>query len=137
MSYQGDINLGDTLEFTFTTRQSTGAPFALAGSPSMAAYQSGSNTPITSGITLTTNYGGVTGLNNVSVVASGGNGFSAGKDVSVVIAAGTVNGISVVGETVGSFSIQNRSTVDANITHVIGAAIQENGDNTTNWGGPP
>lgn len=34
-----------------------------------------------------------------------------------------------------TFSIANR--VSANITHVIGSAVQENGDETTNWGGPP
>lgn len=29
------------------------------------------------------------------------------------------------------------NTLNANITHVIAAPIQENGDSTTNWGGPP
>lgn len=110
--YQGDIRLGQTIEWTFTTRQfSTGEPFTLAGTPSLEAYQVGSSTPITSGITLTVDYSGVTGLNHVSLVASGGNGFATAKDISVVIAAGTVDGVSVVGETIGSFSIENRSAV--------------------------
>lgn len=111
MSYQGDIRLGATIEFTFTTRRfSTGAPYALAGG-SLAAYQTGSSTPITSGITLTASYNSVTGLNHVSIAATSGNGFATAKDVSVVIAAGTVDSVSVVGETVGSFSIENRSAV--------------------------
>lgn len=112
MSYRGDIRLGATLEFTFTTRRfTTGVPFALAGTPSIEAYQVGSSVPITAGITLTVDYSGVTGLNHVSIVASSGNGFATAKDVSVVIAAGTVDSVSVVGETIGSFSIENRSAV--------------------------
>lgn len=112
MSYQGDIRLGATIEFTFTTRRfSTGAPYALAGTPSIEAYQTGSSTPITAGVTLTTNYNSVTGLNHVSIAATEGNGFATAKDVSVVIAAGTVDSVSVVGETIGSFSIENRSAV--------------------------
>ena len=111
MSYQGDIRLGATIEWTFTTRQISGAPFTLAGTPSLEAYQVGSSTPITSGVSLTVDYSGVTGLNHVSVAATGGNGFATAKDVSIVIAAGTVNSVSVVGETVGGFSIENRSAV--------------------------
>lgn len=112
MSYKGDIRLGATLEFTFTTRRfSTGVPFTLAGTPSMEAYQVGSSVPITAGITLTVDYSAVTGLNHVSIVASSGNGFATAKDVSIVIAAGTVDSVSVVGETIASFSIENRSAV--------------------------
>ena len=112
MSYQGDIRLGATIEFTFTTRRfTTGVPFALAGTPSIEAYQVGSSVPITAGITLTADYSGVTGLNHVSIVASGANGYATAKDVSVVIAAGTVDSVSVVGETIASFSIENRSAV--------------------------
>ena len=112
MSYQGDIRLGATIEFTFTTRRfTTGVPFTLAGTPSIEAYQVGSSTPITAGITLTVDYSSVTGLNHVSIVASGANGYATAKDVSVVIAAGTVDSVSVVGETIASFSIENRSAV--------------------------
>ena len=112
MSYQGDIRLGSTIEFTFTTRRfTTGVPFTLAGTPSIEAYQVGSSTPITAGITLTADYSSVTGLNHVSIVASGANGYATAKDVSVVIAAGTVDSVSVVGETIASFSIENRSAV--------------------------
>lgn len=112
MSYQGDIRLGQTIEWTFTTRRfSTGVPFTLAGTPSLEVYETGNSTPNTAGITLTVDYSGVTGLNHVSIVASSGNSYATANDFSVVIAAGTVDGVSVVGETVGSFSIENRSAV--------------------------
>lgn len=108
MSYRGDISLGATLDVKFTTRQfSTGAPFALSGG-AVAAYVDNSTTEITAGITLSANFDGRTGLNNVRVVASSGNGFAGGTNVDLVLTAGTVDGVSVAGEAVASFSIANR-----------------------------
>lgn len=112
MTYRGDIALEQTIDFKFTSRRfSTGAPFTLAGTPSLAAYVGNSTTEITAGITLSVDFDGVTGLNNVRVAATAGNGYTAGTDVEIVIAAGTVDSVSVVGEVVGSFSIANRSAL--------------------------
>jgi hypothetical protein len=120
MSYHGDIRLGDTIDVKFTTRQfSTGAPFTLAGTPSVAAYVGNGTTEITAGITLTTDFDARTGLNNVRVVASGANGFAAATNVQLVITAGTVDSVSVAGEVVGEFSIENRA---ADVTRVNGSA---------------
>ncbi len=117
------VPLGDTYEFTFTSRQfSTGAPFTLAGTPSLAVYEEGNLTQITAGITLTADYDSVTGLNNVSIVCTGGNGYEAGKYYSVVIAAGTVDSVSVVGETVGRFRIMAAEDA-AGVPHVKVAAM--------------
>ena len=111
MSYLGDIRLGDTLDFKFTTRKfSTGAPFTLAGSPAVAAYPGNSTTEVTAGITLSADFDSVTGLNNVRVVASGGNGYAAGN-YALVITAGTVDSVSVVGEVIATFSIESRSAL--------------------------
>jgi hypothetical protein len=111
MSYLGDIRLGDTLDFKFTTVQTTGAPFTLAGSPVISAYPSNSTTQLTAGITLTVDFDTVTGLNHVRVVASGGNGYATATNYEMVITTGTVNSVSVVGYVVGTFSIENRSAV--------------------------
>lgn len=112
MSYRGDIALGQTLDFKFTSRAfATGVPTTLAGSPVLSAYVGNSTTEITSGITLTVDFDGRTGTNNVRVVASSGNGFAAQTDVDIVITTGTVGGTSVVGEVVGSFSIENRTAL--------------------------
>ena len=105
MNYQGDITLGDTLDVKFTTVNSTGVPTTLAGSPAVAAYVDNGTTEITAGITLTVDFDSRTGLHNVRVVASGGNGFAAATNVNLVITAGTVSGNSVVGYGVGSVSI--------------------------------
>ncbi len=112
MSYRGDIRLGDTIDVKFTTRRfSTGAPFTLAGTPAVSAYVGNSTTQITAGITLTVDFDAVTGLNNVRVVASGANGYATASNYDLVITAGTVDSVSVVGEVIGSFSIEARSAL--------------------------
>jgi hypothetical protein len=110
--YHGDIRLGDTIDIKFTTRAfATGAPTTLAGSPSVAAYPGNSTTEITAGITLSVDFDSRTGLNNVRIVASGGNGYVTATNYTLVITAGTVSGTSVVSECVGSFSIEARSAL--------------------------
>lgn len=110
--YHGDIRLSDTIDIKFTTRQfSNGAPTTLSGTPTVAAYPGNSVTEITAGITLTVDFDARTGLNNVRVVATGANGYATATNYTLVITAGTVGGTSVVGECVGSFSIENRSAL--------------------------
>lgn len=110
MAHLGDFTIGARLDFKFSTVGTTGAPTTLAGTPVISAYVGNSTTQITAGITLTVDFDGVTGLHNVRVVASVGNGYAAATDVDLVITTGTVGGTSVVGYVVGSFSIDNRST---------------------------
>ncbi|MCI0361718.1 MAG: hypothetical protein L0211_24805 [Planctomycetaceae bacterium] len=140
MTYRGDIRLGETLDVKFTTRRfSTGAPFTLAGTPAISAYVGNGTTEITAGITLTVDFDARTGLNNVRVVASGANGFATATNVQLVITAGTVDSVSVVGEVVAEFSIENRSALmpatagstlavasgraNADVTHIATAAV--------------
>lgn len=111
MTWHGDIALGDTIDIKFTTVGADGAPATLAGSPAVAAYVGNGTTEITAGITLTVDFDARTGLHNLRVVASSGNGFAAGSDVDLVITAGTVGGTSVVGYKVASFSIEKRSAL--------------------------
>ena len=121
MAYHGDIALGATLDFQFNTfRFSTGAPFTLAGTPTLAAYVGNSTTQITAGLTLSVDFDGKTGAHNVRVVATGGNGYAAGTDVTIVLEAGTVDSVSVANAIVGSFSIENRRS---NLTHILGTAV--------------
>lgn len=112
MSYAGDIRLGDTIDVKFTTRSfTTGAPTTLAGTPVVSAYPGNSTTQLTAGITLTVDFDTVTGLHNVRVVATSGNGYATATNYYLVITTGTVGGVSVVGEVIGSFSIEARSAV--------------------------
>ncbi len=113
MSYAGDFAVGTTFDVKFTTRRfSTGAPFTLAGTPAISAYPDNSTTELTAGITLSVDFDARTGLNNVRVVATVGNGYAAGSSYALVITAGTVDGVSVVGEVIGEFTL-DRSALAA------------------------
>lgn len=107
MSGVPDYPLGETLDFKFTTRSfSTGAPTTLAGTPVVQVYEDNSTTQITAGITLTVDFDSVTGLNNLRIVATSGNGYGSGQSYQAVISTGTVGGVSVVGEVVKEFTIE-------------------------------
>ena len=123
--YLGDIRLGDTIHVKFPTVGTTGAPTTLAGTPVVSAYPAASLTQLTAGITLTVDFDGVTGLHNITVVASSGNGYATATNYALVITTGTVGGTSVVGYVVGHFSIENRSALmpaTATRTLVVDAA---------------
>lgn len=107
----GDIRLGDTFDAKFTTIDSTGLPVTLAGTPVVSAYPGNSVTELTAGITLTVDFDARTGLHNVRIVATSGNGYATATDYSMVLTAGTVSGVSVVGYVIGSFSIEKRSAL--------------------------
>lgn len=107
-SYVGDFRLGDTFDVKFTTVNTSGVPTTLAGSPVISAYLDNNTTELTAGITLTVDFDARTGMHNVHVVASGANGYAAGKNYQLVITTGTVGGSSVVGYVVAQFSIENR-----------------------------
>jgi hypothetical protein len=101
-----DITLGETVDFKFTTTEpDTGAPATLSGTPVISAYVGNSTTQITAGITLSVDFDGVTGLNNVRVVASSGNGYTDTSDVALIITTGTVDSVSAVGYKVAEFTI--------------------------------
>ena len=110
--YLDDYNLSATIDFKFTTRKSTGLPTQLAGSPAVSVYKTNSTMQTTTGVTLTVDFDSITGLNHVRIDTSAdGTFYAAGCDFAVVITAGTVDSISVVGETVATFSILNRSAL--------------------------
>ena len=127
MSGVPDYTLEDTLDFKFTTRQfSTGAPFAFAAG-AIEIYEDNDITQITAAETLTLEFDGVTGLHNLRVAATAANGFENGKSYHAVVSAGTVDGVSVVGEVVQQFSIgRSAAAVDlANGTDGLSAIKAE------------
>lgn len=101
-----DFSLDDTVYIKFTTKSfADGTPTTLLGTPVLSVYENDSITQITSGVSITVDLDGVTGLNLATIVATTGNGFESKKQYAVVITTGTVNSVSVVGEVVGEFSI--------------------------------
>lgn len=110
MSYLGDYaeDFAD-LNFKFNTRQfSTGAPFALAGTPVVSVYKSNDATQTTAGITLTNPFDSVVGLMHVNIDLSADAFYVTGEDYQVVLTAGTVDSVSVIGAVLADFSIENR-----------------------------
>lgn len=101
------VQLGATSHFYFTTRNSSGVPTQLAGTPAVEVYEDGSTTQITAGETLTVDFDTVTGLNHLSIAHTSANGYENGKVYHAVISTGTVGGSSVVGEVVGSFAVES------------------------------
>ncbi len=119
-----DITLEDTFQHDFTTRQfSDGVPTLLAGSPVLSVLEGNNATPITAGVSVSVSRASVVGLNEATVVATAANGYEAGKSYSIYISAGTVGGVSVIGEVVGAFTVAaSAAAVDlANSTDGLGA----------------
>lgn len=124
MAYLGDFKLGDTFDTKFCTVNTSGVPTTLAGTPVISAYPGNSTTELTAGITLTVDFDARTGMHNVRVVATTGNGYAAATNYQLVITTGTVGGSSVIGYVVGEFSIENRVQNIASIPILSGAYPQ-------------
>lgn len=103
----GDFATSTVVYGKFTTyRPSTGAPFTLAGTPALSVYKDNSTTQSTTGVTLTVDFDGVTGLHHFAIDTSAdGTFYSAGSFFDVVITTGTVDSVSAVGTVVGSFTL--------------------------------
>lgn len=111
--YRGDVPLGETINFTFNTIGQDGAPITMGGTPEIVVYEEGNTTPITSADALAEDFGSVTGLHNVEITATSGNGFEAGKWYDCVIAGTTptADSVSIAGRTVGTFRVLAAETV--------------------------
>ena len=109
MQYLGDYAEDyATLNFKFSTHKADGTPIALAGTPAISVYKANGTTKSTAGVTLTTDFDSVTGLNNVLIDLSADAFYAVANDYQVVITTGTVDSVSVVGTVLAHFSIENR-----------------------------
>jgi len=119
LSYIGDFALGSTFDTKFTTVSTTGAPTTIAGTWAISIYVDNSLTQLgpatvatpAAGITISLDFDGVTGMHNVNVAATSGNGYATGKNYQIMVSTGTVGGTSIVGYVVAEFSIQARSSL--------------------------
>lgn len=130
--YIGDYGKNDTITFMFTTfRPSTGAPFALAGTPVVSVYKDNNLTQDTAGVTLTTNYDGVTGLNFVSIATTSAF-YVDGSSYECVITTGTVDSVSVVGSCVGRFTMRDQACLYPT-THATTLDVSAAGNAGIDW----
>lgn len=115
----GDYPVNATVDFHFTTHAADGTPTALSAG-AVQAYKTNSATPTSSGLTIDLNFNSVTGLNHVRVTtASDTTFYAAGCDISVIISAGTVGGVSAVGYVVGRFSLGRTQLGTAGLDSVV------------------
>lgn len=94
-----------------------GVPTSLAGSPAVKLVTFGSASPSVA-IVLTTNMGGITGLNYVTIDLTHPD-LSGFGDWSVILSAATLGGKNIAGTLLGSFSQQNRSLNGSSISNAI------------------
>lgn len=117
MKNLGDFKAGDVLYGKFTTyRPSTGEPFSLSGGsgPALRVYKDNSTTESTSGVTLTTDFDGIPGLNHFTIdTSANGTFYSEGSSFDIVIASGTVDNVSVAGACVASFTLKRTALTAA------------------------
>jgi hypothetical protein len=126
------INWGDytdanqTIYVYFNTVGTDGVAETLA-SGALEIYEDGSATQITTAETLDNDFDSITGFHQVAIDLNDA-GFEAGKTYTVILTAGTVDGVSIAGRTVGVFSVER--TPKVNVT-------QFGGTNATTSGGRP
>lgn len=127
MSHRGDYSPGQIVYGKFSTfRPSSGATFTLAGTPALSVYKDNSTTQSTAGVTLTVDFDGVTGLHHFAIDTSADGAFyAAGSNYDVVLTAGTVDGVSVAGTPIASFTIEKAGEV--NLGKINGTTIVGNG----------
>lgn len=130
MVYLGDYVKGATVYIPFTTRAaSTGASVGITTAGTLKAYINGSTTEVTAGLTLTTNFDGITGRHLVTVDTSGVS-YTAGSDVDIALDGSTIDG-QTVNQWIAKFSIErSAATVPANVTKINGVTIIGNGTST-------
>lgn len=104
----GDRTEDSTIDFAFFTAAADGTPTTLSGTPAISIYKANGTTQSTAGVTLTVDFDSVTGLNHVRIDTSADAFYATANDYMAVITTGTVDGTSVVGAVVATFSIENR-----------------------------
>lgn len=88
------VNKGDTFTFKFTMTVAD-VPTTLT-TPTVKAYEEGSNVEFTGGITLNVDYDGKTGLNEL-IIDTSDAAYSAGKNYDFFFSAGSIGAVTLVG----------------------------------------
>jgi hypothetical protein len=114
----GTFATGSTVVCLFNTRDA-GVPTTLVGG-AVAVYKNASTTQTTIGVTLTTDFDGVTGLHQITIDTSA-SVYTAGAVYTVLLTAGTVGGFSAAGLTIDDFSLEQSPT----LTPTVGGPAQD------------
>lgn len=125
-TYLGDFaSTAVSVQHKFMTVNGSGVPTTLGDSPSLVLYVNATTTGIASGVSGTFDFDGRTGLNHVRfLVTTSVTGVTSGTECQLVIATGSVSGVSLNGYPVVEFSLMNRpvQAVATNVGAVVTAS---------------
>lgn len=108
--YIGDFRVSKTVRMAFQTDVG-GIPTTLSGG-TVSVYKNASLVQTVSGVSLTADYDGLSGLNHVAVdLSADGSFYTAQADFMIILTAGSVGGVDVFPLLLGQFSIENRSAL--------------------------
>lgn len=108
-------------------------PTTLAA-PTFGFYQDANVTLFTSGVTVTADFNSTTGLNHLQmIVTTSATGIVAGSAYQLVIATGSVSGVSMKGYVIGEFSVL-RTTALRPTTAGNTLDVNSNGEAGLDWG---
>src|SRR6266581_3492120 len=94
--YLGDFVAGVTFDFKFSITIAD-VPTTLGGAPVVKVYKDNdTTTEVTTGLTLTADFDGVVGLNNVHVVTTDAF-YATAHEYTIVITTGATGAVSAVG----------------------------------------
>ena len=110
MKYLGNLTEDQIIDFCFSTHKADGTPIDLVNG-TVSVYKANGVVQSTEGVTLVAPFDSTTGLAQVRIDTSAHSFYAVANDYSVVITAGTVDGVSVVGTVLATFSIENRLNV--------------------------
>lgn len=110
-SWVGDFRTGKTVRKMWNSNAVAGESITLATDGTVSAYKDGGTTQSTTGVTLTEDFDGLTGVHLVAVDTSAdGSFYSAGSDFEVVLSGATIDG-KAINATLFSFSLEARSAL--------------------------
>lgn len=119
--YLGDYAEDATVDFMFhTVSFTTGAPASLS-SGVVQVYKGNGTGQVSTGVTLSADFDGITGQHHVRIDLSD-SFYATANDYNVVLSGGTVGGVSVAGTVLATFSIENRN-VKADLRKIDGTAL--------------
>ena len=126
--YLGDFAEDDTVTLLFNTVDSNGAAIAPAVDGTISVYKENDVTQSVAGVTYTSSFDGVTGVNLVLVDTSADAFYAANFDYEIVLTGATIDG-ETVNAVLGQFSIGNRS--DVTVDDILSGDIDSTGSPLT------
>jgi hypothetical protein len=137
----GDYYTGAVINHKFTTVNSSGIPSALTapegtGEPTIFCYKGSGINGTDTGLSVTTDFDSIAGLNSININTS--NAFYAtNHNFNLVVVSGLVDGRSVNGYNIGSFSLEKASLSGLEVS-VSNVTLDDNQSvNISGWNGGP